>query len=165
MNALTVAIDVLGLLALPISIISLIRTLYRDQVVADLRFERDRLGDTRGFIEIENPLKHSVYLDDIVFHRPKDVLVSRHGQDTRSIIRETVDGKISARIPPGNTVQFDCTFAELNDGDEIQCTFKWGQLKWWWRLGFLFPSGLHYSAEEVKLRMRAAKRAEDGGAL
>jgi hypothetical protein len=167
---------VLGALALGVSVMAFWRTLYLDQVVADLVFEWDKTLDrVVGKLVVENPLRHSVFLSGIRFRKPerRKIRVSLEGRSLRDVVADTYDELVSsdqevalnnARIPPHGKINLELAINSNDEHDadggiDLDFTLEWSKSTPF-TVKSLLPRRLNYSAKDIKIMKRAAKRGE-----
>jgi len=156
-------------LALGISVAAFFRTLFLDKVVADLVFVWDAtLDQVMGKLVIENPLRHSIYLSGIRFEEParKDIVVRIVGSGLHDVISDAYHevmssnnavAVIDARIPPKDKLEIELDIQKERTG--LRFTFEWATATPW-TVKFLMPRSRKYSALDIDIMMRAAKRGE-----
>jgi hypothetical protein len=156
-------------LALVISALAFFRTLFLDQVVADLVFEWNAtLGVAVGKLASENPLRHSIYLSGIRSEEParQAIVVRMAGTGLDDVISDAYEeaappnnrvAVINARIPPRDNLELELDFK--NHGTGLRVTFEWSTAMPW-TVKCLIPRGLKYSATDIDAMKRAAKRAK-----
>ena len=159
-----------AVLALALSGAAFLRTLFLDQVVADLLFEWNAtLGIAEGKIVIENPLRHSIYMRGIRFKEPgrQDIVVRMAGTSLRDVISDAYDEVISrndsvavinARISPKDKLEIELQIKREDTGLHIE--FEWSKSMRWTVRFFFIPRTLKYSQEEINVMKRTAKRGE-----
>jgi hypothetical protein len=126
---------------LVISVWAFLRTLFQDQVVADLVFEWDAtLGVAVGKIVIENPLRHSIYLWGIRFDEPArgDVVVRMPGSGLYDVLSDAYQEAVSAdnriaitnaRIPPKGDLEIELEFK--GESTDLCLRFEWSKAMPW----------------------------------
>ena len=165
-NLLSIVVSVL---ALGISAASFVRTLFLEKVVADIAFVWNQ---ARGIaickLIIDNPFRQSLYLVGIRFKEPaRDTVSLRVANNSLDdVICNAYDEEISSekdmafinqRIEPKRTMEIELTFKEENTG--LHITFEWSKHTPWSFL-FLKPHPLVYSAKDIEVMKRAAKRGK-----